>query len=192
MPQDALLRALENDARSQTMQIIKEAEDAAAVLIAQAEKEAGETARLRLMAMTGEFERRKAAAINSAKTRTHAAILDVRCSLIDEAFNGALQAVKALPKDEYAILLNRLLDEAMDALADKDSKPVALVAPVDAALIKSGRAEIRPDARVSFGIILQSTDGRVVNENTMSSRIGMVKPELMPILDKILFDKAKA
>jgi len=193
MPQNALLKALEDDARSQVMQIIKEAEDAAAEMIAQAEKDAGDTTHLRLMAMTGEFERLMASAINSAKTRTHAALLNVRCALIDEAFNKAAEAVRGLPGNEYAELLNRLFFEALEALAGQspDSKPVVLVAPEDAALIKSGGAEIRPDARVSLGVILRSTDGRVEYENTVGSRIGMVKPEMMPILDKILFDKTK-
>ena len=121
-----------------------------------------------------------------------AEFLNVRCSLIDETFAGALAAVNDLPKDEYAAFLNRLLSEVLSEWATQsvNSKPVVLIAPEDAGFIKSGGVEIRPDARVSLGVILLSTDGRVEYENTVGSRINMVKAELMPLLDKILFAKA--
>ncbi len=193
MAQNALLKALEDDARAQALNIIKEAEDAAAVVVAQAEKEAGEALQARLTAMSGEFERRKAAEINFAKTRTQTALLSVRCALIAGAFSKAAEAVRKLPGYEYAELLNRLLAEAMEVWAahGNASRPVVLAAPEDAGLIAGAGAEIKPNGRVSLGVMLQSNDGRVEYENTVGSRLNLVRPEMMPILDRILFDKTK-
>lgn len=189
MPEETLLEALEEDTRNQCAAIIREAEETAERIVKEAQESAERTFEARLTESREAIDRARAFAINSARTRMSGAVLDVRHSLIDEVFAGVVKKITAMPKAEYARLLNRLYSELKGdwVKAGILDKPSVLVNPSDAGLIADAGADIKADASVSPGVVFVSPDGKLRLENTVSSRITKARTDLVPAVNKLLF-----
>ncbi|MBI5562146.1 MAG: hypothetical protein HY894_04735 [Deltaproteobacteria bacterium] len=189
---DVLLKALEEDARAEAIRLVKAAEDEAAAAMRQAASEAGslEAARMEETGKTGARERgaRRAA----AHLRARALALEARREMVEAVLAEALKRAEALPRPEYARILNALFKELRDEWTSEDA-PVARLHPDDMGLVagmKMGTGadiELVPDPEVRLGVVFHSKDGRVRYENTIPSRIRKAREGLMPFIDKALF-----
>lgn len=189
MPQDALLKTFEEDAITQGNSIINDAEEAAKEMMKAAEEEALESGEDRKKELAISLERKRAAALNGARTHAAGDKLRTRHEILEDTFKEALESLAALPKQQYSEILNGLYFE-LKSEWEKNAglgRPVVLLNPDDAALLKDKAANIRPDKEVSLGIIFTSEDGRARFENTLPSRIGKAKSGLVPALNRLLF-----
>lgn len=189
MAQDALLAALDDDARAQAESIIRSAEEEAAALIAAAVEEAGIMLEHMLAEAGRSFDRSRAELMNGARVRAAAALMDCRRGLMEEVFERSTRSFSALDRTEYGRILNLWYDELKAAWdeAGMPGEPVVIVNPVDLELIGERGALLRPDPLLGHGLVFVSGDGRVRFENTFSSRLYKSKEDLMPLLDRILF-----
>lgn len=188
MAEATLLDALEEDTRNQCAVIIREAEETAERIGKEAVEAAQAAFDTRMLEARSSLARRRAAAINAARTRMGGLTLGVRHHLMDEVFARSLKRFKELPKDEYAKLLNSLYAETKaDWLrAGITEKPIVLISESDAGLIKD-QADFRFDASVSLGVVFVSFDARLRFENTIQSRMAKARTELIPVINKVLF-----
>lgn len=191
MREDALLIAIEEDARLQGERLVAEARESAAGILEAAEKEVSEERGVRTAALAEELRRKTSFAVNSARSRAGGRMLSVRHEMAGEVLRRVEEAVRKLPRERYAGLLGRFYGELKkDWFEDKEPlKHIVLINPDDAGLINDPQAELRPDKSVSLGVVFASADGRLRYENTVPSRIKKARDTLMPMIDRILFGR---
>lgn len=189
MPQDSLLKTLEEDAEAQSRSIIEEADESAASAITQAEAEAARIKEERLKELNLSIARERAAAINGARLRMNGLKLKVRHEIIEGVINEAIEKVRELPKDEYSDLFNKLYMELKrDWNRDRpNDRPLAHINPDDMGIIKDPDAETVPDKDVRLGIVFTSKDGKVRYENTIPGRVARARAGLEAAVNKMLF-----
>ncbi len=189
MAEDALLAALEEDARSQAEYIIEGAEAEAAALI----KSAGEEAEVMLEAMLAQaarsVDRLRAEMMNNARVRASAKLIDCRRGLMEDVFERSANAFSSLERTEYGRILNLWYDELKAAWdkAGMEGDLAVHVNPVDLELIDGRGLLLKPDPAVRLGLVFVSADGRVRLENAFSTRMDKAKEDLVPRIDSILF-----
>lgn len=190
MARDALLKAIEDDARAQGEAIVKEAFDAASVVIIDAEARSSSMIEERRAAFRAEIERKRASMLNSARVRARSIRLAACKTAIEKAFDEALLRFKEMPRPEYRELLGRFHDELLrawdTALA---GEPIALVNPQDLPLPGRAGTAVRPDDTVSLGVVFVSSDGRVRFENTVTSRMDRLRKTAVLKIYRTLFGR---
>ncbi|MBI5491703.1 MAG: hypothetical protein HY893_02095 [Deltaproteobacteria bacterium] len=185
MAQEALLKAIEEDAYAQTGRIVSEAEEAAKSIIEDAEKDVLRVRDERLKSLALSMERRKASSLNNARIQANGLKLSVRHGIIEEVLKEAVDSFGKLPAEDYSRLVNRLYDELKSNWPPEAGRPTVLVNPSDAGLIKAG-ADLMPDAGVSLGVVFTSKDGRVRFDNTVRSRIQKARASLVTMINGMI------
>lgn len=183
---DVLLKALEDDAKAQSSRIVKAAEDAALEIMRQARAEVSAFESDRKDALAKLRARARASRMSAARLRARVICLEARHKAIDEVFRAAAASVGGLSKPAYAALIRGLYD-GLKSGWNLDEPPVVYVRPTDIGLIPNDGFDVKPDAGVGFGVVFASKDNRVRYENTVESRIKMMKANLVPVIDRLLF-----
>lgn len=191
MPQDPLIAALEEDARSQASRIIEEAEEAREALLRQAREDAQREGEERLMDARERLRKERAARINAARTKATGVKLGVRQELITRAIDEARKRFFSLKGEDHSKLIAHLYGELERdwARARHNEAPVVRVNPADVKLIRADGAIVEPDESIAAGVVFTSADGRVRFENTVSSRIERAKKDMIPAINEMLFDE---
>lgn len=188
MPEDALLKAIEEDASVQAARIIEEAEGAARETAGSVEREVSSLKDARLGSLSVETEKKKASTINSARTIARGKSLAVREALIEDIFIEAQRRLEGLPKEKRSTLVSRLYEELKaDWSLRSDERPVILVNPTEAGAIKDGWGEVKADPGVPLGVRFVSKDGEIVFDNTIEARLKKARRALVPLIDEMLF-----
>lgn len=188
MPQQALLKALEEDARTQSGNIINSAKEAADAILSRAAEETESLRARRIEELGATLARKRASMVNSARTRANAEKLKVRHELIEQVFSAALESAGSIDGDEYARVVNALVEELAAAFDNAScSGARILVDPGYTGRVNIPGLEVEADGSVGLGAVIISSDGRLVCENTVASRLEKAKNELMPVVDKLLF-----
>ncbi len=189
MPEDALLKAIEEDASVQAARIIDEAEDAARQTSFAVEREVSDFKDARLRSLAVELEKKKASEVNSARTFARGLSLKVREGLIEKVFEETLKRLEGLPGEKREALVARLYEELKNDWARRSvERPLILVNPSDAGAIKDGWGAVMGDSSVSLGVIFVSTDKKIVFDNTIESRLKRAQRALLPRIDAMLFE----
>ncbi len=189
MAEDALLAALDEDAKAQADSIIQGAEAEADGLIKSAGEEAAVTLSAMLEQAAGTLERLRAEMMNNARVKAAATLIDCRRSLMDDVLERSAIAFSSIERIGYGRILNLWYDELKAAWekAEMEGEPVVHVNPEDGALIAGRGYILKPDPAVRFGLVFLSADGRVRLENTFQARMDKAKEDLVPLIDSILF-----
>ena len=183
---------IENDGRAETSQMLKEAEDKAAAVLAEykakAEAETAAAVEAGKAAAQRQAERLESAAHMEAKKQ----FLAAKQACLDEAFQKAQKKLLALPDDKYAELLAKMAVKASTTgkeevlLNQKDRERVGeqVVAKANELLRRQGKLTLAEDTRpMEGGLTLRSgsveincafeTELRVLREN-MASEIAAI------------------
>jgi len=189
MSQEALLKAVEEDARLESERLVTEARKEARRLVTEAGREVSEARSARLKALSIEIEKMRTARINEARVRTGALKLKARLGVMEEAFRRAEKKVEEMPRERYRALILRLYGELKERWreAGLNDDYTVTVNPADARIIKEAGQEVKTDPEVRLGVVFTSADGRIRFENTIPSRIRMARPGLIPGLERVLF-----
>lgn len=184
---DALLKAVEEDARREAERIIKEAEYAASSIIRCALDEAGELKSRRLSSLDDALKRKRASMTEGARIRAKGEMLKARRETVESATLTALERIKGLSGREYSMLLRRLYDELKASWDEsREGAPKVLTNPRDTGILKEFGVEAAPDPAISLGVAFVSGDGLVTLENTVYSRMEKVLSVLSTGIDRIL------
>ena len=100
------------EAKAQAESIVKEAEDKVKEMEEQAEKRAGENTQNRLTRAEVEAEEAQKRMLSMAELDLKKQSLEVKQSLIDKAFDKALDRLKNLPEEKYAAMMVSILGNA--------------------------------------------------------------------------------
>ncbi|MBI5887737.1 MAG: hypothetical protein HZB82_03385 [Deltaproteobacteria bacterium] len=185
---DALLKAIEEDAFAESERLVKEAVDAASAIAGEAEAEVKAEREERLGALYQGFERRRASAVNNARIRVNAQKLMARREAVEEVLSGLLTDVGRMPDAEYAALLTLLFKELERAWKEGSaSEPVVLAGAREAGLLAKAGIAAGIDPAVSLGVVFKSKDGRLRFENTIHSRIEKAGSVLVMELNRHIF-----
>lgn len=191
MPEDALITAIEQDARQQCEKLLRDAEEAAAEMVEAAGKETERESSERIASLSATLDRKSASAINAARTKAAGLVLSVRSEMAEEVLKRSESFFAGMDRDKYSALLNRFYAELKsDWLeAHEPDAHVVLLNPADMGLVTDPEAEFKGDESVSLGVVFLSRDGRLRYENTVASRIRRGRDTLLPIVDGILTGK---
>ena len=184
---DVLLKALEADAIEQSSRIVKAAEDAAAEMLSQADIDVKTFETESVAALRAGLEREAVVRLSSARMLAKAVSLQARQDVIEEVLAAVVRRVSVFDvKDRAELILS--LYESLKAEWTLDEPFVVCINPDDAGLIQDNGVEVRHDATVTHGVVFSTKDGKVRYENTVASRIKMMRSNLVPLINKSLFD----
>lgn len=193
MTQDALLKAIEDDALAEKAVLLKEAEDAVSAIMQQARAESTAWKEKRIALVKDSLANKKAGFIGTARVKAGALKLRLRRALAKEVLEETVKLLEAAQKSERETLMNRFYNElkaewVKAGLADGDT-PTALVNPLDVGLIKADGIELKGDDGIGFGVVFISKDGKTRFENSISGRMKRAAKALEVEVDRILFNK---
>jgi V/A-type H+-transporting ATPase subunit E len=189
-----LVAILEREAAAEAERILAEARVEAEQIAADARTEADgirETARRR-----AETERKAAQtrAQSAAQLKAASLILQAKDAAIAEVFERAHRdlAQAAQDRNRYQRMLRALIKEASSELT---GRLIIEVNPSDADTARQAArelgldAEVKPSADVSGGVVVSTSDGRFVVQNTLASRLERVKPTLATEVANMLWGR---
>lgn len=189
MPEDALLKTLEDEAKAQAGRLLEEAEQEASEILKDAEVETLALRDDRLRAAVAGMEKMRAASVNSARMRAEGLKLEARHGIIDDALRRSVEGFRAIPKEERSGIIKGLYRELKKDWegALPDVQAAVRVNPEDTGIITDAGVRAVGDPQVSLGAVFTSSDGRVRYENTIPSRVKKAKAGLVPFINALLF-----
>jgi V/A-type H+-transporting ATPase subunit E len=189
-----LVAILEKEAAAEAERILADARVEAEKIAADARTEADairETARRR-----AETERKAAQtrAQSAAQLKASSLVLQAKDAAIAEVFERAHRDLARLAQDRntYQRLLRALIKEAS---AELTGRVIVEVNPSDADAARQAAreldldAEVKPSADASGGVVVSTSDGRFVVQNTLASRLERVKPTLVTEVASMLWGR---
>jgi V/A-type H+-transporting ATPase subunit E len=189
--EQALLESLEEEARAEREQLLDDARSEADAIRARAQREADrqvEEARLRGEKLgTVEVDRR----VGLARQEVNLAVLGEKHRVLADTREDLAKGIDQLRKrPEYADALKRWTSEVIDRLregATVHANP-ADVKTVKAIVSERGASfSVSGDAKIVGGVRAVSGDGKVVAENTLTSRLARAEERLAEVMGRALF-----
>lgn len=196
MSEKELLKALEEDAKRECTAILENArQEADAITKAAIEdqerlmKEKFENTKLHMHSERTRMMANARLYANEATLKERNLVLSRVFDIVYDKIDG-LRSAKDYPK-----IFEKLLREALDTwhIYMKGEKGVIRVAKEDAPLLKGFKDAnyeiIDEEGNMSPGVIIISKDKRYSILNTLHSRLGKARPEIVSMIDKILFNE---
>lgn len=188
MAEDALLKAIEEDAASEIERLLSDARSAASGIIQRAREDARRTEEAEVARLTASLEKKRETETALARARADALRLSARREAIEAVIKEAEDRfAERTDRGDYKAVINGFLDELLKEWDQAAfGAPTALLNPVDIGLVKRDGLEFRPDALVKLGVVLVSTDGAIRFENTVGSRLKKAERLLCARLDRLI------
>ncbi len=191
-----ITEALLEKARSEANDIISEARNRAEAKIKEAEERAKAEAEVLLESKIREAEREAERLLIDARFRGRQKLAQAREELVKKVFKEAEERIR---REYGGEALENLMIRSIELAGT--SNLIAYVSESDlnvaakiAEKIKREhgvRLKLEASPMVKGGIIVKSTDGRIVVDNTLKTRIEQAKKRLRPLIAKIILEKAK-
>jgi vacuolar-type H+-ATPase subunit E/Vma4 len=181
-----LKQLLEQEARVEQDQALKEAQTKAEEVVAEATREAGEIEAAARHRVEAEQAQARARAASTASLRAAALVLAAKDEAIRKVFEAAEAALRRAAGDPQrrGTMLRGLLREAARGVPAGGRLTVE-AARADVPAVRDAcrdlglDAEVREAADVTDGVRVASADGRVVVENTLGSRLARARREMV-------------
>ena len=189
-----LMQLLEQEARVEKDKALEEAQAKTEEILAAASRETDEIETEARRRVVAEQVQARARATSTASLRAAALVLAAKDEAIRKVFEQAeaeLRATAANPQ-RRAVVLRGLLREAAQGLTGRVTVEAAGgdVQAVREACRELGLdAEVREAPGVTAGVRVGSPDGRVVVENTLSSRLGRARREMVSRVAETLWSR---
>lgn len=189
-----LRNLLEKEAQAEQDKILAEARARAAEIVAAAQREAEEMAAVSKRRLEAEAAQDRTRATSTASLRASAQVLEAKDEALRTVFEDAeaeLRRAAAHPA-RRRMMLREFLREAAQELPP--GRAIVEVAPGDLPVIEELSRELGLDVEargsdaVTDGIRLMTPDGRAVVENTLASRLGRVRREMVSRVAEILWN----
>jgi vacuolar-type H+-ATPase subunit E/Vma4 len=188
-----ILKALEDKAEARVVAIEKEAGLRVQEILAEVEKEAARTQRVRLKKVEDQIRSEATGIVYSAQLKAKNKLIKAQEETVDEAFQKAEAKIATLDKQQdYPQILEVLLDECLDFFPE--GEVLVEVRPQDRAIVEAALSGRNRAFRVSDtpleasgGLVVSSPDGLIVVSNTFESRLGKARDHLRLEISKALF-----
>ena len=199
MSYEELISAIENDAERERQKIIEDAGIEAKSIVEKVKNELKVLREKKIKEFEGYLERGKALAVSQAKREADILSISVKSEVVTELFQKVEERIIEFKNGgNYKDILIKLLREAVERWGEeiKTDDFIVYVSEEDLPLLKntdiSSEFEIQAGEDISEGVILVSRDNRFRMVNTLKSRMEMAKADILPILNKILFENKKS
>ncbi len=185
-----LIKVIEREAEAERQRILQASQKDAAEIVQQARAQAAELERNADAGQQALERTEMAKAHSAANLQAMAILLEAKSRTIDRIFETAYQDIKKTPPQRYRQALKSLLQEA---LADLPGETVVLASQGDLKTVQELaketklKSEVRPDPRVSEGIILTDKTGSSSILNRFSDRLDRARPFLVARISEILW-----
>jgi vacuolar-type H+-ATPase subunit E/Vma4 len=202
-----LIQLLEQEARVEKDQALQEAQAKAEEILAAAAREAGEIEAAAGQRVEAEQAQARARATSTASLRAAALVLAAKDEAIRKVFEQAeaeLRAAAGNPQRRAAVLRS-LLREAAQGLAGFEDTAAGGRSAGGRVTVETSRgdvegvrdaarelgldAEVREAPDVTDGVRVAASDGRVVVENTLGSRLSRARREMVSRVAETLWSR---
>ena len=193
MSEKELLKALEDDARRECTAMLETARREADAIIKEVTEKMEKVKKEKFEQAKASMQSDRARRLTNARLYAREVMLKERQLAIAKIFDEVGNRLKELRKDkDYPEILKRLCKEAMDGWHDsmKDKKALIMVSKQDISYLNNtSGCEIVSDETGDMlpGVIIMSRDKRFKIINTLHSRLEKKKPELVSMIDNVLF-----
>ena len=189
-----LRNLLEQEARAEQGKILADARARADEIIAAAKREAEEALAATKRRLEGEAAQARTRAASTASLRASALVLAAKDEALRTVFGQAEADLRAAAADpgRRRMMLREFLREAAAELPP--GRAIVEVAPGDLPALEELSRELGLDVEargsdaVTDGVRLATLDGRAVVENTLASRLGRVRREMVSRVAEILWN----
>ena len=195
MSYEELIDAIEKDAVKERQKIIADAGFEAKGIIEKAETDLKSLKEKKIAEFEGYLESEKALAAGQARREADILSISVKSEVLSELFQKAEKKIVEIKNGgNYKDILIKLLREAIERWVEeiKTDDFIVYVSEEDLSLLKntdiSSEFEIQAGEDMREGVILVSRDNRFRMVNTLKSRMERAKADILPVLNKILFD----
>ena len=173
--------------------IESETEQRVSEILAEVEKDAARTKRMRLKKVEDKIRSEATGIVYSAQLKAKNQLIKAQEETVDEAFHKAEQRLKDLDKQaDYPQILEVLLDECLDFFPE--GEVLVQVRGSDKGLLEKMLSDRGRSFRISDtplaasgGLVVSSSDGQIVVSNTFDSRLGRARDHLRLEISKTLF-----
>jgi len=195
---------------SEVNEIIEEGKKQAAQIIAEAHAKADEMKKReieQIRANIGEIEIRE---LEAAKSEQKRRMMNLKIQLIEAAFAASLDKLKQMIKEQVLIYRNSLESLIVEATSQMTgSQFEVILSSKDTEFVRKKLKRIEQEIstirnisitlgisneplRSIGGVVVRSSDGKQVFNNTLEARLAKVRQENLPEIAKILFEGTDA
>ncbi len=195
MSYEELIDSIEKDAVKERQKLIGDAGVEANSIVGKAENELKALREKKIAELESYLEKERALAVTQAKRDADILSISVKSEVLSELFQKTEKRIIEIKNGgNYKDILIKLLREAVEKWKDeiKTDDFIVYVSEEDLSLLKntdiSGEFEIQAGKDIKEGVILVSRDNKFRMVNTLKSRMERAKADMLPILNKVLFD----
>ena len=195
MSYEDLIDSIEKDAVKERQNLIDNAGIEANSIVEKVKNELKVLREKKIAEFEGYLESEKALAVGQARREADILSISVKSEVLSELFQKAEKKIVEIKNGgNYKDILIKLLREAIERWGEeiKTDDFIVYVSEEDLSLLKntdiSGEFKIQADKDIKEGVILVSRDNRFRMVNTLKSRMERAKVDILPSLNKILFE----
>jgi len=195
MSYEELIDSIEKDAVKERQNLIDNAGIEANSIVEKVKNELKVLREKKITEFEGYLESEKALAVGQARREADILSISVKSEVLSELFQKAEKKIVEIKNGgNYKDILIKLLREAIERWGEeiKTDDFIVYVSEEDLSLLKntdiSSEFEIQAGEDMREGVILVSRDNRFRMVNTLKSRMERAKADILPVLNKILFD----
>ena len=193
MSYEDLIDSIEKDAVKERQNLIDNAGIEANSIVEKVKNELKVLREKKIAEFEGYLESEKALAVGQARREADILSISVKSEVLSELFQKAEKKIVEIKNGgNYKDILIKLLREAIERWGEeiKTDDFIVYVSEEDLSFLKnfSNDAEIKADRDMKEGVILISKDNRFRLINTLKSRMERAKADILPSLNKILFE----
>lgn len=195
MSYEELIDSIEKDAVKERQKLIDDAVVEANSIVEKAENELKALREKKIAELESYLEKERALAVTQAKRDADILSISVKSEVLSELFQKTEKRIIEIKNEgNYKDILIKLLREAVERWKDeiKTADFIVYVSEDDLSLLKntdiSGEFEIQAGKDIREGVILVSRDNKFRMVNTLKSRMERAKADLLPVLNKVLYD----
>lgn len=196
MSEKEFLQALEEDTRRKCQDILEKARLEAEAMIKGAAEDVEKMRDREIEKIKASMQSERLAMLAKARLKAREILLKERQEASARVLDEVWSRLKGIRGDRsYPDILERLFKEAMDKwrIHGIGQKAVGILLKEDIPLLKTlvsdAECEMTPDetGNMAPGVIIMSEDGKYKIINTLHSRFEKARPEMVAIIDRILF-----
>lgn len=185
MSAEKIIEQIKKDSQNEARQILKDAEKRASEILNDAKKEARQESDKILSNGKKESENIKKILISKAQQDAKKEIMQAKGKIIDECFVTAQHELSILDEQKYKRIVTKLINDGAKKLGKNCT--VATSRTTDRQLAENIGLKIEGSVESSGGILLKSSDGRIILNLTFEGILKREKDKIRIKVGRLLF-----
>jgi len=185
MSAEKIIEQINKDSEKEKSQILKEAKQQASNIIKEAKEEAKIDSNKILSEGKNQAENVKRILISKANQDAKRELMNAREKIIEECFTKAHHELSILKGQRYEKIVIKLIEDGRKKLGGSGSLFVTREA--DKKMAEELGIKIDGYVESSGGVVLKSSDGRIILDHTFDGILKREKDKMRPMVGRILF-----